>query len=379
MTLFDENVAVVPAPRRRWSRSTVLGVWSLAVATLILFVFTFLPSPYVIQQPGPVLNTLGTSPNADGEDVPLITVPDEDETSTEGRLDLLTVQVNGNRERTPSWMELALAWFDPSRAVVPLDRIFPTGQTTGERNTENAALMSDSQLEASAAALRELGYDVPQEIVVGTVADDGASAGVLDLGDVITSLDGTPVSSVEEVRAAVQSGEGAPVTLGIEREGAETSVSVTPRWGEVNGQQQWLLGVGLTAAFDLPVDVKIQINNVGGPSAGMMFALGIIDKMSPGDLTGGEHFAGTGTIDAQGNVGGIGGIRQKLFGARDAGAAWFLAPQANCNEVVGHVPDGIRVFAVSTLEEALTVLETVRDRGDLDALATCDGTSAPAS
>ncbi|MFB3979175.1 MULTISPECIES: YlbL family protein [Microbacterium] len=379
MTLFDENVAVVPAPRRRWSRSTVLGVWSLAVATLILFVFTFLPSPYVIQQPGPVLNTLGTSPNADGEDVPLITVPDEDETSTEGRLDLLTVQVNGNRERTPSWMELALAWFDPSRAVVPLDRIFPTGQTTEERNTENAALMSDSQLEASAAALRELGYDVPQEIVVGTVADDGASAGVLDLGDVITSLDGTPVSSVEEVRAAVQSGEGAPVTLGIEREGAETSVSVTPRWGEVNGQQQWLLGVGLTAAFDLPVDVKIQINNVGGPSAGMMFALGIIDKMSPGDLTGGEHFAGTGTIDARGNVGGIGGIRQKLFGARDAGAAWFLAPQANCNEVVGHVPDGIRVFAVSTLEEALTVLETVRDRGDLDALATCDGTSAPAS
>lgn len=379
MTLFDENVAVVPAPRRRWSRSTVLGVWSLAVATLILFVFTFLPSPYVIQQPGPVLNTLGTSPNADGEDVPLITVPDEDETSTEGRLDLLTVQVNGNRERTPSWMELALAWFDPSRAVVPLDRIFPTGQTTEERNTENAALMSDSQLEASAAALRELGYDVPQEIVVGTVADDGASAGVLDLGDVITSLDGTPVSSVEEVRAAVQSGEGAPVTLGIEREGAETSVSVTPRWGEVNGQQQWLLGVGLTAAFDLPVDVKIQINNVGGPSAGMMFALGIIDKMSPGDLTGGEHFAGTGTIDAQGNVGGIGGIRQKLFGARDAGAAWFLAPQANCNEVVGRVPDGIRVFAVSTLEEALTVLETVRDRGDLDVLATCDGTSAPAS
>ncbi|MCG7416054.1 PDZ domain-containing protein [Microbacterium sp. ACRRU] len=379
MTLFDENVAVVPAPRRRWSRSTVFGVWALAVATLILFVFTFLPSPYVIQQPGPVLNTLGTSPNADGEDVPLITVPDEDETSTEGRLDLLTVQVNGNRERTPSWMELALAWFDPSRAVVPLDRIFPTDQTTEERNTENAALMSDSQLEASAAALRELGYDVPQEIVVGTVADDGASAGVLDLGDVITSLDGTPVSSVEEVRAAVQSGEGAPVTLGIEREGAETSVSVTPRWGEVNGQQQWLLGVGLTAAFDLPVDVKIQINNVGGPSAGMMFALGIIDKMSPGDLTGGEHFAGTGTIDAQGNVGGIGGIRQKLFGARDAGAAWFLAPQANCNEVVGHVPDGIRVFAVSTLEEALTVLETVRDRGDLDALATCDGTSAPAS
>ena len=379
MTLFDENVSVVPAPRRRRSRSTVFGLWSLAVATLILFALTFLPSPYVIQQPGPVLNTLGTSPNADGEEVPLITVPNEEDTPSAGQLDLLTVQVNGNRERTPSWLELALAWFDPSRAVVPVDRIFPSGQSTEQRNTENAALMSDSQLEASAAALRALDYDVPQDIVVGTVDDAGAAAGVLEHGDVVTSLDGTPVTTVDEVRSAVQTGAGAPVSLAIDRNGAESSVSVTPRLSDVNGQQQWLLGVGLTLGFDLPVDVKIQINNVGGPSAGMMFALGIIDKMSPGDLTGGQHIAGTGTIDAAGNVGGIGGIRQKLYGARDAGATWFLAPRANCGEVVGHVPDGIRVFSVATLQDSLKVLETIRDGGDLDALPTCDATSVAGS
>ena len=379
MTLFDENVSVVPAPRRRRSRSTVFGLWSLAVATLILFALTFLPSPYVIQQPGPVLNTLGTSPNADGEEVPLITVPNEEDTPSAGQLDLLTVQVNGNRERTPSWLELALAWFDPSRAVVPVDRIFPSGQSTEQRNTENAALMSDSQLEASAAALRALDYDVPQDIVVGTVDDAGAAAGMLELGDIITSVDGTPVTTVDEVRSAVQTGAGAPVSLAIDRNGAESSVSVTPRLSDVNGQQQWLLGVGLTLGFDLPVDVKIQINNVGGPSAGMMFALGIIDKMSPGDLTGGQHIAGTGTIDAAGNVGGIGGIRQKLYGARDAGATWFLAPRANCGEVVGHVPDGIRVFSVATLQDSLKVLETIRDGGDLDALPTCDATSVAGS
>ncbi|MFG6278396.1 PDZ domain-containing protein [Microbacterium sp. 5K110] len=379
MTLFDENVSVVPAPRRRRSRSTVFGLWSLAVATLILFALTFLPSPYVIQQPGPVLNTLGTSPNADGEEVPLITVPNEEDTPSAGQLDLLTVQVNGNRERTPSWLELALAWFDPSRAVVPVDRIFPSGQSTEQRNTENAALMSDSQLEASAAALRALDYDVPQDIVVGTVDDAGAAAGMLELGDIITSVDGTPVTTVDEVRSAVQTGAGAPVSLAIDRNGAESSVSVTPRLSDVNGQQQWLLGVGLSLGFDLPVDVKIQINNVGGPSAGMMFALGIIDKMSPGDLTGGQHIAGTGTIDAAGNVGGIGGIRQKLYGARDAGATWFLAPRANCGEVVGHVPDGIRVFSVSTLQDSLKVLETIRDEGDLDALPTCDATSVAGS
>ena len=379
MTLFDENVSVVPAPRRRWSRSTVFGAWSLVVATLVLLVLSFLPSPYVIQQPGPVLNTLGTSPDADGNEVPLITVPDEKDTPSAGQLDLLTVQINGNRERTPSWIELAQAWFDPSRAVVPLDRIFPSGQSTEQRNTENAALMSDSQLEASAAALRQLGYTVPQDVVVGTIDDSGASAGVLRLGDVITALDGAPAASVADIRSAVQAGGGAPVELGIERDGAQSSVSVTPRLTDVDGQQQWLLGVGLTLNFDLPVDVKIQINNVGGPSAGMMFALGIIDKMSTGDLTGGQHIAGTGTIDADGNVGGIGGIRQKLYGARNAGATWFLAPQSNCNEVVGHVPDGIRVFSVSTLQDSLTALETIRDGGDLDALPTCDGTPASGS
>ena len=379
MTLFDENVSVVPVPRRQRSRSTVVGVWSLTVSVLVLLVLSFLPSPYVIQQPGPVLNTLGTSTDADGNEVPLITVPDEKDTPSEGRLDLLTVQINGNRERTPSWIELAQAWFDPSRAVVPLDRIFPSGQSTEQRNTENAALRSDSQLEASAAALRQLGYTVPQDVVVGTIDDSGASAGVLELGDVITSLNGQPVASVTDIRSAVQAGGGAPVTLGIDRGGAQSSVSVTPRLTDVDGQQQWLLGVGLTLTFDLPVDVKIQINNVGGPSAGMMFALGIIDKMSTGDLTGGQHIAGTGTIDADGNVGGIGGIRQKLYGARDAGATWFLAPQSNCDEVVGHVPDGIRVFSVSTLQDSLTALEAIRDGGDLDALPTCDGTPASGS
>ena len=380
MTLFDENVSVVPAPARRWTRTTLVGLWSLAVAVVVLFVLTFLPTAYVIQQPGPVLNTLGTSPNADGEEVPLISVPDEDDVAdaTTGRLDLLTVQVNGNRERTPTWIELALAWFDPSRAVVPIDRIFPAGQSTEQRNSENAALMTDSQLEASAAALTELGYDVPQRITIGTVTADGPAAGLLEVGDVITSVDGTATATAEEVKAAIQAAGGQPVTFGVDRNGTDTEVTVTPRQGEIDGQQQWLVGVVLALGFDLPVDVKIQLNDVGGPSAGMMFALGIIDKMSPGDLTGGQHIAGTGTIDEEGNVGPIGGIRQKLYGARDAGATWFLAPSSNCNEVVGHVPDGIRVFAVSTLSDSLRVLQTIRDQGDLDALPTCGAADTPA-
>ncbi|SDO83223.1 PDZ domain-containing protein [Microbacterium sp. ru370.1] len=371
MTLFDENVSLVPAPRQRWRRGTVIGAWALAVAFVILLVMTLLPSAYVIQQPGPVFNTLGSTTTADGEEVPLITVPDEKDSTTTGQLDLLTVQVSGNRERTPSWFELALAWFDRSRAVVPIDRIFPAGQTTEQRNTENAALMSDSQLEASAAALRELGYDVPGEIAVGTVDDAGAAAGALQAGDVVTSVDGVAAANVDAVRGAVQAAAGAPVTVGYTRGDSPATVTVTPKRTEVDGQEQWLLGIGLQESFDLPVDVKIQLNDVGGPSAGMMFALGIIDKMSDGDLTGGQHIAGTGTIDADGDVGPIGGIRQKLYGARDAGATVFLAPESNCNEVVGHVPDGVRVFSTSTLAQSMTVLQTIREGGDLDALPTC--------
>ncbi len=133
----------------------------------------------------------------------------------------------------------------------------------------------------------------------------------------------------------------------------------------------WLLGIQLTNDYEFPIDVTIQLNNVGGPSAGMMFALGIIDTLTPGQLNGGENVAGTGTIDAAGTVGPIGGIRQKMYGAVDARATWFLAPESNCDEVVGHVPSGLRVFSVGTLDDALDVLTAVREDGDLDALPTC--------
>ena len=139
----------------------------------------------------------------------------------------------------------------------------------------------------------------------------------------------------------------------------------------MDGEKTLLLGVNLITDYDFPIDVTIQLNNVGGPSAGMMFALGIIDTLTPGELNGGQDFAGTGTITADGEVGPIGGIRQKMHGAQDAGAEWFLAPAANCDEVVGHVPAGLEVFSVETLDDALDVLDAVREDGDMAALPTC--------
>jgi len=372
VALFDENTTIEPAPRQRMSRRTLVGVWALAVAMVVLLVITFLPTSYVIQRPGPVYNTLGTAENAEGEEVPLISVEGAETFPTDGTLDLLTVQVQGNRERTPSWFELAMAWFDPTRAVMPIDAIFPPGQTTDDRNEQSAQMMVDSQHEATAAALIELGYDVGAQLAVYSVIDDAAAAGILEEGDLILEANGQTLTDVSALRTIINEGEGAPVELLIERDGQQQTVEVTPKeTTDEDGETSWILGVNLTTDYDFPIDVTIQLNNVGGPSAGMMFALGIIDTLTPGELNGGEQVAGTGTITADGEVGPIGGIRQKMWGAVDAGAEWFLAPEANCDEVVGHVPGGLRVFSVEDLDDALAVLDAVREDGDLDALPTC--------
>jgi PDZ domain-containing protein len=371
VALFDENVTITPPPKRRMTRGTLAGIWSLAIALIVLLVMTFLPTSYVIQQPGPVYNTLGTATGADGAQVPLISVDGADTYPTDGALDLLTVQLAGNRENTPSWPELATAWFDPSKAVLPIDAVFPKGETTEERNQESAAMMVDSQNDATAAALTELGYDVNAKIVVHSFTDDAAAKGILEEGDVILQANGTPVTDADTLRKVVNDAEGAPVEMLIERDGAQQTVSVAPKQVTVDDKKLWLIGVTLTTDYDFPFQVTIQLNNVGGPSAGMMFALGIMDVLTPGELNGGANVAGTGTITSDGTVGPIGGIRQKMWGAKDAGADWFLAPTSNCDEVVGHIPGHLRVFSVATLDDSLKVLETIRDDGDLDALPTC--------
>ncbi|MET2012325.1 PDZ domain-containing protein [Microbacterium chocolatum] len=371
MTLFDDSEPVTPAPRRA-SRAVVAGIWSLSAALVVLLVLTFLPTGYVIQRPGPVYNTLGSAPGADGEDVPLITVEGAETYPTEGALDLLTVQVVGSRERTPSWFELATAWFDRTRAVLPIEAVFPPDQTTEQRQSESAALMVDSQKEATAAALSELGYDVSPQLRVFSVVEDSAADGVLREEDVILAADGQQVSTVAQLRDIVDASEGAPVVLTVLRDGATRTLDLVPQRDEEDPDAPWLIGVTLMSDYDFPFDVEIQLNNVGGPSAGMMFALGIIDVLTPGQLNGGQRVAGSGTITADGTVGPIGGVRQKLWGAVGDGASYFLAAEANCGEVVGHVPDGLRVFAVEDLDDALTALDAIAEDGDLDALPTCD-------
>ena len=133
----------------------------------------------------------------------------------------------------------------------------------------------------------------------------------------------------------------------------------------------WKIGVFIGTKFVFPIDVKLRLADVGGPSGGTMFALGIYDTLTPGSLTGGQIIAGTGTIDESGQVGPIGGIRQKLYGAQRAGASWFLAPAENCNEVIGHIPSGLQVVRVKTFTDALAAVKQIAAKHSIAGLPTC--------
>ncbi|GAB3033549.1 PDZ domain-containing protein [Parafrigoribacterium mesophilum] len=367
MVLFPDDR---PQSAASGTRNGRIGTALLAIALVGAVAFSLVPSPYVIERPGPVFNTLGTV-TAGEKTVPMISIPTEKTYPTSGTLDLLTVDYVGNRSHLPNWFQVLSAWFDPSRAVVPLDSVYPPGQSVKEAGEVAAIQMSNSQKDAIAAAMVHLGMSVPSTVTVMALTPNAPSAGILKAGDLILTVNGDPVKDVTELREAIAaSGAGNPLTIGIRRGSETRDVSVLP---ELSGGTDPVPIIGIEAAVDyqFPFPVSIQLENVGGPSAGQMFALGIIDKLTPGALTGGASIAGTGTISSSGEVGTIGGIRQKMYGARHAGATWFLAPAGNCDEVVGHVPDGLTVIAVHTLDDSVAAVQAIGTHADTGALPSC--------
>ena len=354
MALFADSDPVAP-PRR--SRSSTIG-WSLILlAMLVTIVVALVPSPYVIEQPGPVFDTLGEV-EVGGEAVPLIDIQNATTYPTEGSLNMLTVSINGNRDNRLNWFQVASAWFDSSKAVVPIDNVYPEGVTVEQSNEQSQIDMQNSQQEAIAAALTDLGYEFSTSLEIVDVSTDKPANGVLEAGDTVVSVNGQTFTDVTGLKSAIAAnGVEAPAAVVVSRDGVERTESITPVAGA--GASDPVLGITVKGNFVFPIDVTIQLEKVGGPSAGQMFALGIIDKLTPGSLTGGNDVAGTGTITGDGTVGPIGGIRQKMYGAVGAGADYFFAPADNCNEVVGHVPDGLTVFAISNLSDSLAALDAI--------------------
>lgn len=355
-----------------------LGRRLLLAGTAILVLLGFCPAPYVLRQPGPVIDGLGELALEQGQEPSeIIRISGADAYEpTSGSLAVLTVNISGSPESEPTWFEAMLAWATPERDVLPIEAYYADGETGDERSAATTQEMADSQDVARAAALRELGYEVPSRIAVGAIAEDSPAQGILAEGDVLLAAEGAPIADVADLRAALVAHGLAPITLTIERDGAQQDVEVTPTLRAVEGVEQPALGIGGVATYDFPVDIEIGLGNVGGPSAGMMLSLGIIDKMTPGDLTGGRFIAGTGTIDDAGAVGTIGGIRQKLYGSIEAGAEAFLAASGNCAEATGEgAPDDIPVYAVDTLEEAKAAVEAIA-AGATGGLTTCQAVAA---
>jgi PDZ domain-containing protein len=350
------------SPRAKLGRRVASWLFTLSLLAGV-YLLAFAQTPYVIESPGQVFDVLGSNAG-----VPVIQISKANTYPTTGRLDLLTVLQLGNPDHTPSWGEVISAWLDPSKAVLPLNEVFPPGQNSKQVLAEASAMMTSSQQEAIAASLTYLGYKVPTQTYIASIVKGGASEGLLHADDIILSVGGQKVSNLDELHTAVGKWVGPkPLDVSVLRKGSAVNVSVVPKVVD----KALRIGVMVGTKYKFPIDVKLQLQDVGGPSGGMMFALGIIDELTPGSMTGGYHIAGTGTISRDGKVGAIGGIRQKMFAASGQGATWFLAPASNCNEVVGHVPSGLRVVRVSTLKQAISALKIISTGANAHQLQTC--------
>ncbi|HEY6533465.1 MAG TPA: S16 family serine protease [Acidimicrobiales bacterium] len=368
------------SPRRRWV--AVLGtivVVGLVTAALLVKL------PYYTLSPGSARAT-----------EPLISVEGAPTYESDGNIDFLTVSL---RHATP--IDLLAAWINPAVDVKSEEELFPN-QTPEENRQLNLQAMSQSKDAATYQALTRLGYDIPASgsgaLVAAPVEEGTPACGVLGVGDVITSVDGTPVALASDLIETL-----APVAPGTEVSmevttldlpaiaqsdaSAETQCPVDER--EPGGSRtvdvalgarpedpsRAYLGIALQTnglSFDFPVDVTIDSGRVGGPSAGLAFTLGLLDVMTPGSLTGGLSIATTGTMELDGRVGPIGGIAQKVEAAKREGVQLMLVPSSEIDEARRHA-DGLRVEPVEDLDDALAVLATV---GGGDAVLPAEPASA---
>lgn len=351
--------------------STLMLIALLCAGVLI-------PVPYAEMSPGPTVNTLG---DHDGE--PVLQISGRKTYATSGNLNMTTVRVTSADYRM-NLVEAVYGWLAHDTKVVPHDTLYPDGKTEEQSTQENAEEFSQSQESAKVAALKELKVPVTSWVIVSTVVKGSPAEGRLHAGDVIKAVDGTAVKQPGDVAKLVtkhKPGEKVVFTIVPAKEQAAAEkahktatgtqdVAVTTAASDDSGQKRAIVGISAGTDHTFPFTVDIKLADVGGPSAGLMFALGIYDKLTPGSLTGGTFVAGTGTIDDDGKVGPIGGIEMKTVGARSQGARYFLTPAENCAAAAKDTPSGLRLVKVHTIDDALGALKDIRS-GDTAGLPSC--------
>lgn len=360
-----DDVLVADPQRRRWDprswsqRSRVLAVSAASLGVLLGVAF-LLPVPFVKLAPGPVFNVIG---EVDG--TPVIAISGTTTYPVTGSLDMTTVLERGGPRGGLTFVDALASWFDPADAVVPRELLYPDDVSGEEVSRRQAALFSTSESDAVAAAMAYLDLPVTTQTVVTAVFADSPSDGEFKPRDELLRVDGAEIRTPADVVDAVR---GAPVgttfAFDIRRPdgqggASERTVGVTSAPNPDDPPVPYI-GISVGSYYTPEFDIDFTLEKVGGPSAGLMFAAGIVDKLTPDDLVAGRHVAGTGTITPDGEVGPIGGIRQKLAGARNEGAELFLMPSEHCAETSEHIPDGLTVVPVDTLAGAIDAMEQWR-------------------
>lgn len=362
---------LLPENRPRWrsldSRTRTLIVSAVALMALLGVAF-LLPVPYVKLAPGPTFNVIG---DVDGTSV--IEIEGTETFPVTGQIDMTTVSESGGPRGGLTFVDAIAAWLNPSDAVVPRELLYPDEVSADELRERGAALFSTAESDAIGAALNYLGLPSAREVVVTAVVSQTPAEGIFEPRDRIRAINGSEITSPADVVQAVQSAPvGTEFAIEVDRHGEQTSLAVMSAANPDNDGKPFIgISVGDYFTPDFRVDFTLQ--DIGGPSAGLIFATGLIDKLTPDNITGGGHVAGTGTISPDGTVGPIGGIRQKLAGARESGAEIFLMPAQHCAEAEGFIPDGLTVVPVATLDEAMSALEAWRAGGPLASCPISEG------
>lgn len=332
---------------------------TVAVALVVLAGFVILGStariPYVALSPGPTVNTLG-----EVNGTPVVKVTGGADADPDGHLNLTTVSMT---DGLTLFGGLSM-WLFQGYQLQPRELYFPEGKTTEQVRKESSLQMSSSEDNATGAALTYL--QRPTAAGVGMIADDGPAKGKLEVNDVIVAIDGQPVAEPSSVAGDIRGRTpGSTVAITVNRGGTEQEVDVQLAARPDDPAAAYL---GVTPKL-VSADPNIQITyhvkdtnggDIGGPSAGLMLTLAVIDHLTPDSLTGGKFIAGTGTIVPAGQVGPIGGITHKLKAAREAGATAFLVPAGNCREAAGAAPDGLELIKVDDVSGAVNALNALK-------------------
>ena len=353
--LDDVYLSLSEQPPSR--RANVMAATGLT-GSLLLAVLTVAPAQYAIEGPGPTFDTLSTA-----DDVRLVQIEGATTYTSTGELRLTTVSVSDASSKRFTVGAVIQGFFSPARTVLPVEAVLGSPEDQEEEQERSELQWITSQEAATVSALEALGDEVPATITVVEVLDESNAAGVLLVGDVLASGDGEEFVSYTDLSDYVSVREpGDTVTMTVMRDGEEQTVS----FDLIDYEGQPRMGITVDPQFDPSIDVTVAIDRVGGPSAGLMFALAIMDQLTAEDELAGAQVAGTGVIDVDGQVYPIGGIAHKMYGARSAGAEHFLAPVENCSQVIGHIPDGLDVYAVDTLEDAYAAIVAIGEEDTSD-------------